>query len=243
VFKDKVPELHLVPAAGGGARKVAGKVWVLFRWFADSKRLLVFEVAHKDKEKNTYSGHLAILDADTGKSKALAAVAALQDFHLDLAPDNRKALFTALRAGNAGADVTRGTESTLKLFELDLASGAVRATGTEANYAIYSPGGKKVLLGRPPAGFNLEAVKLEVADADLSNPVVVAPEAYKPLAIGGEGRAFPGWVNERTVFFFHNKRVYGTEGKGMALMTVGADGKGRRCVQPFLDLEAVKDGT
>lgn len=240
-FKDKIPELYLVPTSGGAPKLLGKKLWVFYRWFSDSKRLLVLEVAKKHKDKSEYYGNLGILDVGTSKLTPLAAVAVGQEFHIDLSPDNKKALFTAIRAGKLGTDLTAGKEFGQKLFELDVASGAVRATDKEASYAIYSPNGKKVLMGTPPPGFNFTGSKLEIANADLTGPVAVAEDAYKPMTMGGDGRTFPGWVDDKTVFFFVEKRVYGTSGKSVNLMTVGVDGKGRKNLQPVLEMEVMKD--
>ena len=241
-FKERVPEVVVVAVKDGTTKVAARKVGVLFRWFADSKRLLVFELAKKD-ERGTYFGNLAIVDIAAGKSTPVVAAAVNTHCFFDLSPDNKKVLFTALRADKAGADVSKGNEFEAKLFELDVASGAVRKTERTARYAIYSPDGKKVLLGTPPEGFALESLKLEIADAgDLTKAMTVASDAHMPLiTFGGEGVTFPGWVNDKTVFYFAEKRVYGTEGKSLTLMTVGADGKGRKCVQPLIDLEIFKE--
>jgi hypothetical protein len=238
-FKDKVPEFYLLPAKGGEARKVAGKVGVLFRWFPDSKRVLAFELDKKD-EMSRYFGSVSVLDVTTGKATALVAAAVSQSFFLDLAPDGKKALFTAIAADKPGGDLTKTKEFATKLFELDVAAGTTRKLAKDASYAIYSRDGKKVLLGTPPEGFSFDTLKLEVADAGLTSFTTVAGDAYKPLALGG-GTTFPGWLDDKTVFYFVQKSVYGTEGKGMHLMTVGADGKGRRDLQPLIDTAAVAD--
>src|SRR5262249_26275504 len=95
--QDPLPELFLVPLKGGGSEKVVARnVSVLFRWFADSRRILVFEIARKD-DSSRYSGNIGILDVTTGKMSPLAAAVVTQQFFLDLAPDNKRALFTALR--------------------------------------------------------------------------------------------------------------------------------------------------
>ncbi len=239
-FKNKMPEIHLVPVKGGPAKTVARTVGVLFRWFADSKRLLLFEIKKKDQSGN-YLGNLAILDTSDGKLKPLATAAVSQQFFLDLAPDNKKALFTALRAGKPGTDQEKGKDYAMKLFEVDLASGELRAIDKQARYAIYSPDGKQVLLGTPPDGFNFDTLKLEVADAGLSKFTTVATDAHMPIALGGEGVVFPGWINDRTVFYFVNKAVYGTEGKAMQLVTVGSDGKTKKNLQAQIELEIQKE--
>src|SRR5262249_34272961 len=141
--QDPLPELHLVPAKGGGGKVIARNVGVLFRWFGDSRRMLVFEISKKD-ENSRYFGNIGILDTTTGKITSLAAAAVTQQFFMDLSPDNTKALFTALRTAEAGVNLEKGNDFKAKLCELDIATGNVRKTEREASYAIYSPDGKKV---------------------------------------------------------------------------------------------------
>jgi hypothetical protein len=238
-FKSQVPELYLVPAKGGESKLLAGKSGVSFRWFSDSKRLLVFEILKKDG--SNFLGNLSALDIGTGKTTPLAAVAATQNFQFDLSPDNKKALFTALRADKAGADLGKIKEYATKVFELDVAKGTVRKTDKDASYAIYSPDGKKVLLGTPPQGFAFDSLKLEVADADVAKSTVIVPSVAVANPLSQGGTIFPGWVDNKTVFYFVSKAVYGTEGKSLMLMTAGADGKGKKCVQPALEVEVLKD--
>jgi hypothetical protein len=239
-FKDKVPEFYLVPAKGGAAKKLGDKVGVLFRWFGDSKRVLVFELAKKD-EQSRYHGNLSVLDVTTGKATPLAAAVVTQTFFFDLSPDGKKALFTAYATDKPGTDLTKTKEFGTRLFELDVAAGTVRKIDKEASYAIYSRDGKQVLLGTAPEGFGLDSVKLEVADAGLTKFTTVAPDAYKKALDFGGGTTFPGWLDDKTVFYFVQRSVYGTEGKSLGLMTVGTDGKGRRALQPLIDTEVAKD--
>jgi len=238
-FKDKVPELYLVPVKGGAARKLAGKVGVLFRWFPDSTRLLVLELAKKD-DMGRYHGTISILDAASGKTTPLAAVAVSQGFYFDLAPDGKKALFTAYATDKPGTDLTKVKDFTTRLFELDVSVATARRIDREASYAIYARDGKHVLLGTPPEGFSFDTLKLEVADAGLTQFTPVAADAYKAMALAG-GSTFPGWLDDKTVFYFVQKAVYGTEGKSIHLMTVGMDGKGRRDLQALIDTEAIRD--
>jgi hypothetical protein len=238
-FKNKLPEFYLVPARGGPAKRLAEKVGVLFRWFGDSRRVLLFELVKTD-EQSRYHGKVSVLDVTTGKATPLAAAVVPQSFFLDLAPDGKKALFTAHAADRAGADLGQTKEFGTRLFELDVAGGGLRKIDREASFAIYSRDGKQVLLGTPPEGFSFDTVKLEVADAGLTKFTAVAGDAYKPMSLGG-GATFPGWLDDKTVFYFVQRSVYGTEGKSVHLMTVGTDGKGRRDLQPRIDTEAIKD--
>src|SRR5262249_24898046 len=149
---------------------------------------------------------------------------------------NKKAIFVALRADKVGTDLDKGANYDTKLFELDVAGGTVRAIDKKASYAVYSPDGKQVILGMPSEGFNLDTLNLVIADAELGKFTTIATDAYTPfMSITGEGKTFAGWLNEKTVFYFVQKRVYGSEGKALSLMTVGTDGKGKKLVQPAID--------
>jgi hypothetical protein len=238
-FKDKVPEFYLLPVKGGPAKKLADRVGVFFRWFPDSKRALVFALEKRD-EMGRYYGSLAILDVTSGKQTALAVAAVPQSFFFDLSPDGSKALFTAHATDKPGSDLSKTKEFGTKLFELDVNAGTTRKIAKDATYAIYSRDGKQVLLGTPPEGFSFDTLKLEVADAGLTKFTTVAPDAFKPMAMGG-GATFPGWLDDKTIFYFVQRAVYGTEGKSVHLVTVGIDGKGRRDVQPLIDTEAIRD--
>ncbi len=238
-FKNKVPEFYLVPAKGGPTKRLAEKVGVLFRWFGDSRRVLLFELVKAD-EQSRYHGKVSVLDVTTGKATPLAAAVVPQTFFLDLAPDGKKALFTAYEADKPGAELGKSKEFDTRLFELDVAAGGLRTIDKKASFAIYSRDGKQVLLGTPPEGFSFETVKLEVADAGLTKFTTVAGDAYKAMSLGG-GATFPSWLDDKTVFYFVQRAVYGTEGKSLHLMTVGADGRGRRDLQPRIDTEAIKD--
>src|SRR5262249_39193033 len=240
---ERLPEIHLVGVKDGKARVLLRNAGLLFRWFADSKRLLVFEIDSMDKSRN-FHGKLTTLDVMSGKGTPLASAVVTQQMFLDMDRDNKKILFTALRAGKPGDDLKKEAGFGMKLFEVDVSAGAVKGTDRDVRYAVFSPDGKQVLLGSPPEGFVLDKVKLEVTDAGLGKGTVLATDAHAPLSLGGgEGMVFPGWVNEKMVFYFATRSVYGSEGRNLMLMLVGTDGKGRRCVQPQLDLESLKEGT
>ena len=239
-FKQQMPDLLVVPTSGGKEKVVASNVAALFRWFSDSKRMLIFEIAKKD-ENSHYFGTLAVLDLESGKKRPLAAVAVNQSFFVDLAPNNKKALFTALRADKPGTNLEKGDGYKNLLFEVDLASGEVRKIDKETRYAIYSPSGAQVLLGTPPEGFDLTSLQLQVADAGLTKFTTVVTNAHMPLAIGGEGSMFPSWLDDKRLCYFVNRAVYGTEAKNVHLYMVGADGKGKRCVQPQIDMDVLKE--
>src|SRR5262249_32904027 len=141
----------------------------------------------KNKDTNNYYGQLADLDVAGGKSTALAQVAFNTDFFIDMSPDSKKALFVAIRADKAGADVEKANERENKLYELDVDGKTTRVAPQQARYAIYSPSGKQVLLGTPPEGFSMETLKLEITDSALNKGNVIAGNAHMPMAIGGVG--------------------------------------------------------
>jgi len=75
-----------------------------------------------------------------------------------------------------------------------------------------------------------------VGDAALKSFTTVAADA---LESAGEAmnsvKIYPGWVNDDTVHYLSSRPVYGTAGKNLALITVGADGKGRKDLQTAID--------
>jgi hypothetical protein len=219
-------DLLLVPSKGGKAKRLARNVGPLFRWFPDSNRVLVFQ-PDKNAEQVGLRGTGSVVDVGTGKATPVVAVVVSEEAFFDLSPDGKKALFTAYAAGKAGSDLAR-TNEVLKLYELDVAAGTVRRIGKEVRYAIYSRDGKQVLLGTPGG-------KLEVADADLKKFTTVADNVLV------SNKVLPGWLDDKTVFYFVGKAVYGIQGNSLHLMAVGADGKGRRDLQPSIDAGAVKD--
>ena len=51
---------------------------------------------------------------------------------------------------------------------------------------------------------------------------------------------YPGWIDDDTVHFLASRPVYGTAGKNLTLITVGADGKGRKDLQTTIDSAVAK---
>lgn len=239
-LKTQLPELVVVPTAGGPAKTLLGNVGATFRWFKDSKRLLVFQINKKDEEQSRFYGTLLSLEVATGKTTPLAQAAVAQKGYFDLSPDGTKVLMVALACDKPGTDVSKTADSSTRLYELDLTSGGIRKIDKDAQYAIYSPSGKQVLLGTPPPGFSFEGLSLEIADAALTKFTSIATDAYQPMSMGGGGGVFPGWIDEKTVFYFVEKPVYGTEGKAIHLYSVGVDGKSKTSLQPQIDMEVVK---
>ena len=235
---EQLPELVLINTADGSRKTLASNVSVIHRWFPDSKNVLTFQIASKAEDGDQYSGSLVKLDVTTGKSTPLAAVLGEKKVFFDLSPDGGKALFTARKADKAGAKVPEKTEDDPKLHELNIATGAVRAVKEDVIYAIYSPKGTKVLVGGEGEG---DGLTLEVGDASLAKVVTVAEDAVKSA---GEAMnsvdIYPGWVNDETVYYIASKPVYGTAGKNLQLMTVGADGKNARNLQPAIEAAIAK---
>ncbi len=239
-LKERVPEVHLVSLKDGKSKVAVRKVGVLVRWFPDSKRLLVFSIQKKD-ENSKYYGNLATLDIATGKTTNVCSAVSDQQVHLDLSPDGKTACFTAYSAGKPGADLPAPESFEKLLFLVDIASGKLTDTKREASYAIFSPDSKNLLIGAPAGGFSFDTLKLEVAPIDkLDEATAVTQKAHKPVSFGGGGM-FPGWQNNKTVFYFVQKEVYGTEAKSVHLMLVDADGSNRRNAQPAIDAVAASD--
>jgi hypothetical protein len=236
-----LPQLHLVPLDGSPSKVIATDVGIRFRWFADSKRLLIFEITKALEKEQMFLGNISSLDVATGKRVPLTTALINNEAFFDLSPDNKKVVFTALRADKPGAKLSEEKEYTMHVFDLDVASTTPRKTERSAKFAIYSPDGKHILLGSPPMGFSFDTLTLEITDVNLKAESVAATDAYtKFLSLGGEGMTYPGWVDNNTVFYFIERSVYGTNGKALSLATVGIDGKGKKLQQPYIDLEAFK---
>ncbi len=238
-IKQRLPELHIVPVQGGGDKVVANNVGSLFRWLPDSKRVLVLKI--QKKIDSNYQGQISTVDVTSGKITPLVSALVDSNSFCDVSPDGKKALFTAMKVDKPGTQFTKDNRSEMKLYELDLESAAVRPIDKKARYAIYSPNGKQVLVGGPGEGFSMDSLALEVGDADVTNLKKVAPNAHMPMmSMGGEGVTYPGWINDKTIFYLIQKKNYGTSGKCLSLMTVGTDGGDKKCVQPLIDIEAIK---
>lgn len=233
-FKSKVPELHLMPATGGTAKIVAKKLGVHVRWLPDSKSILLLEAKSK-ADDSSFSGSVSLLDVATGKLTPKASVICNQQFALDVSPDGKKAVFTAYAAGKAGAKLKKDDSANEELYELTLATGATKNLKIQPKYAFYSPNGKKLLLGMPPEGFSFDTVDLTIADADNVTNSTKLTEAAFPLALGGEGTIYAGWVSDSLVYYFAEKKVYGTTAKSTQLLTISTDGAKRSLLQPAID--------
>ena len=230
-FSGKIPELTIVNLKDSSDKVVSDGVGASFRWFADSKRILVFQMEDIDKQNN-WSGHVVDLDLTTGKAKRLASLITRNTVCLDLSPDNQRVLFTGMTAGGPEEKLTLKDEG-MKLYEVKLADGSLRTVDNPVSAAFvrYSPSGKKILM--------YGGTKIAVADADGKQPVVVADDT---IELAGLDLSLPGWVDEQTLYFFTNHAVFGTSAKSQRLVIVKADGSGRKQVQPYFDKEALALG-
>jgi dipeptidyl aminopeptidase/acylaminoacyl peptidase len=239
-FKSKMPELWIVSLDGKGpSKKLADFTGARCRWMPDSQKLITLQVDEKDKDNN-FIGHMISVDLD-GKATKLGSAITSQTMHFDVAPSGKKALVTAYGVAKAGEQPVKEKNAyAMKLYELDVASTTWRKIDKQVHYAFYSPDGKHVLLGAEPEGFEFVKTDITIADADFKTFTKIAPGAAMPMAIGGEGKLYAGWLNDKSAFYFMEKAVYGTEGKSLNLMTIGIDGKGAKNVQPQIEFEIAK---
>lgn len=235
-FQSKVPELHLVPTGGGKPKVIVRKIGVHVRWLPDSKTIVLLEAKSKVKD-NSFSGTVSTLDVTTGKLTPKAGVVCNQQFAFDVSPDGKRAVFTAYAAGKAGAKLDGAQQEfpSENLYQVNLSTGETKNLEIQPKYAFYSPNGKSLLLGMPPDGFRFDSVKLQVASADNVTETMDLGEAAFPLALGGEGTVYAGWITDQSVYYSVEKKVYGTTAKSMQLLTVSIDGSERRLLQPAID--------
>ena len=223
---EQLPELIVTASAAAKPKVLSGNVSKLVRWFPDSKSVLSFQIASKSEKTSLYSGQLVKIDIATGKAHPLAQVMGDQSVFFDLSPDGKSVLFTATESVKIGGKLpAKPKDSETRLFKLDVASGAIAKVADDAIYAIYSPKGTKVLVGQP--GNN--AVSLKVGGADLKDLKTIAEGVVKSVG-GGPGNAdfYPSWFDEKTILFLVMHAEYGTAGKNLHMVSMGADGKGRK---------------
>ncbi len=237
---ENMPELVLVDVASGTRKNVAAAsaVAVIHRWFPNSKSLLVFQITGKDQKTGKYDGVLGVLDVAAGTLKPLAAAKGGKDVFFDLSPDGRTAIFTASAAGKPGTALQAGNGGD-KLFALSLADGSVREVKSGVKYALWSPKGTHVLAA--VAGED-DQVTLQVADAAMTAFKPVATDAVGQVG-GGPGSStsvYPSWLGEDRVLYLASCAVYGTAGKNLQLVSVGADGSKRKNMQAAIDAEAAR---
>ncbi|MCI0377498.1 MAG: hypothetical protein L0215_07825 [Gemmataceae bacterium] len=235
-FKKPSTELHLVTVKDSTSRILIKDIALSFRWFADSKRLLLFTVRDVDKQDRLL-GEVVEFDISTGQSKPLASVVGSQQLFLDLAPDNERFLITADAVAPPG-EAARPAEGFgfRKLFEVNVANSKVRAVGKDAFLARYSPSGKRILFTAPRQDFSANSVELIIANDAWTDFTPLAHDAAESL--GAFGYPIPGWLDEESVFYLSERLAYGAGGKSLCFLTVRTDGTNKKNLQPFLDKEA-----
>jgi hypothetical protein len=239
-LKDQLPELILINLADGAKKTIASNVSIIHRWFPDSKAILTFHISAKEDKGDRYSGSLVRLNVETGKAEPLAAVLGPKQVFFDLSPDGKKAVFTAIQAGKPGAAATSkpAADAEARLYELDIATGEVRPAAARAVYALYSPKGTKVLVGVEGGS---AGVQLQVGKADLTDLHPIAEGVVKSVGEPtSSAEVYPTWLDDDTVLYLALHNVYGIAGKNLSLMSVAADGKNPRDLQPKLDAALVK---
>ncbi|MDB5392071.1 MAG: hypothetical protein JWM11_7717 [Planctomycetaceae bacterium] len=237
VLKTEVPEVQLVNVKDGKTKSLAQKVGVLTRWFPDSKRLLVFQIVSKVKD-DRFAGNIAAIDISSGKITPICSAVADKSFYFDLSPDGKTVIIAGHAAGKVGTDLSQKEAFDKKLFQISVATGEVKETNKKAEFAIFSPDGKRLAIGTEPEGFTLDRVNVEICELGKLDESLLVAESYKGLALGGGGGMFPGWIDNESLYYFDQKAVYGTEAKSVSLFVVKTDGKKRKNVQPVIDLAA-----
>lgn len=235
---ETLAEVIVVDVAKASPKTLAGNVSKLVRWFPDSKSVLTFQISAKDKETSKYIGQLVRINIADGKGKPLASVLGGKEVFFDLSPDGKRVLFTAsvaVKIGEKLPEKPKNTES--KLFQLDVAGGAITQIGKEFRYAIFSPKGTKVLLGVSDGN----DITLKVGQGDLKDLTTIAKKAVKSAGSGpSSADYYPSWLGEDAVIYLATTAVYGTQGKNLSLMSVGTDGKNAKSHQNAIDTGAAK---
>jgi len=186
------------------------------------------------------TGELIELDVKSRKQKPLAAAITNQRLCLELSPDNKAILFTAIVAGKPGEKLVLPEDPfpSVKLYEWKAGEQGSRVFNDKAQFARYSPSGKHVLLAEHPV---LQSAQITVADATGKETATVATDGV--LNHGGD-LTLPGWLDDNTIYYFADRSVYGSGGNSFSLMTVAADGTKKKNAQPALDkavLQLAKD--
>ncbi len=241
IFQDHMPEIVVVDIASGKSSLLAEKTGPFAHWLPDSAALFTLRIDEKVQNTQHYLGQLGLLNATDGSFTAIAKVLGDKRCFLAVSPDLKYALFTAIAADGAEAKLDPKAAAVRSLFELDINTKSIRkVTGLDRTieFARYSPDGKQVLLVAEPTNALLsERRDLLVADARLQSPKVIAKNAYGSLVrFSTEDMNMPGWLDEKTVYYFAKVHVYGTTGQAIHLRVVNADGSDNRDLQPALDL-------
>lgn len=230
-FDKQMPEIVLVPAAGGPATSLLRDTVGTTRWFKDSQRVLAVHATDKLDGVGKTKGDLVIASAAKGKPTVLATAVVPDNFTADLSPDESHIVFVAYACGAPGAKLPDPDYAT-HLCELDVTKGTVRQLDTHADYAFYSPDGAHVLVGGG-GSFASDVGDLLVADAGLNTFTTLAQDATR--SVSGSEAFFPGWVDSGRVYYFAQKVTWGGTGKAVMLNTIGVDGTGRKNLQPGIE--------
>lgn len=241
-------DIYVIDLKSGQATKALASAGNQMKWFSDSRRMVVY-LPKSPPNDDLGTGHLreggdlAILDTETKQATRFRTVVANTSSTMDLSKDNTKLLFTA-----TSLVPSQQTYGKLRLFEYDFKTTVTKVTDKEASFARYSPDGSRVLIVTPPpesglAAFSKAAVM--VGDASLDKFETVATEAYHEEygSLRPEWVSVPGWISNDRVFYFVERRVFGSQGTARHMVTVKVDGTDRRFVQPKLDgaIDAMPD--
>ncbi|MCA9056663.1 MAG: hypothetical protein KDA75_22700, partial [Planctomycetaceae bacterium] len=235
---DESGELVLLDPRTGETKVLARRTGALFHWLPDSSALLTAQVPRKPSSDRP-DAQLVRVDASTGDATAIASFAREEPYHLDVSPDGTQALLCSTAAVRPEQVLPAAEIPTSQLYVVDLRTGELHETGRTAHVALYSPDGRSVLIGRRGAdGSAPEDGQLLVGSADLTDLRTIARDAS--LSDPSSGMTVsPGWIDDERLFYFNERSVYGSSSKALCLMTIRADGTGRKCVQPLIDRVAV----
>lgn len=231
-FDKQMPELVLVPSAGGEAVHVLKDTLGTTRWFKDSKRVLVFHATGKLDGVGKTKGDLVAASGAKGKPPVLATAIVADGFTADLSPDESHVVFPAYACGAPGAKLPDPAFAP-HLCEVDLTKGTVRSLEQPADYAFYAPDGQHVLVGWGGTSFSSDVAELAVGDAGLTTFTTIAHDAVKPGS--GTDAMFPGWISASQAYYFGVKVTWGSSSKAVMLYTIGVDGTGRKNLQPAIE--------
>jgi hypothetical protein len=231
-FDKQLPEVVLVPSGGGPAVHVLTDTVGTTRWFKDSKRILAFRATAKVEGVGRTKGELVVASAAKGKPPVLATAIVADGFTADLSPDESHVVFPAYACVAPGGKLPDPDFAT-HLCEVDVAKGTVRQLDQSADYAFYAPDGQHVLVGWGSGSYGSDVGELAVADAGLNAFTPLAHDAAKPG--NGSEPMYPGWLDAGHVYYFGVKVTWGASNRAVMLYTIGADGTGRKNLQPMIE--------
>lgn len=234
----EVLELVLVDSASGEARVLGKQVGPQFDWSNDGTHLYAAKIIGRTKQ-HYVEADLVRIDVATGAVTPVARVVSGEGSQFDVAPDSQSAAVCAFAIGPPGEALAEPERPRHRLHIVDLSSGVASTTAVEAACAIYSPDGESMLIAEfPYSGTLTRGTQLLIAAADGGSPRVIAKDAHVGSPLGGDTPIYPGWIDRDRLFYFSERRVYGTSGRGLALLTMRRDGTDRRNVQSVIDAAA-----